>query len=131
MFLVVCFSSRRRHTRCALVTGVQTCALPIWVIQTKEYAFYRFLSSSDTYDPDRLSFDRELLRRFYLESGYADFRVLSAVAELTPNRESFVVTFTVEEGKTYDFGKTAFEIGLPREIGRAHVLTPVNNSHMV
>src|SRR3546814_2528594 len=26
----VCFSSRRRHTRCALVTGVQTCALPIW-----------------------------------------------------------------------------------------------------
>src|SRR3546814_4473293 len=25
------FSSRRRHTRCALVTGVQTCALPIWI----------------------------------------------------------------------------------------------------
>src|SRR3546814_7269897 len=25
-----CFSSRRRHTRCALVTGVQTCALPIF-----------------------------------------------------------------------------------------------------
>src|SRR3546814_10292577 len=28
---VFCFSSRRRHTRCALVTGVQTCALPIYV----------------------------------------------------------------------------------------------------
>src|SRR3546814_19293460 len=28
-FLFFCFSSRRRHTRCALVTGVQTCALPI------------------------------------------------------------------------------------------------------
>src|SRR3546814_10920429 len=29
--IVVCFfSSRRRHTRCALVTGVQTCALPIY-----------------------------------------------------------------------------------------------------
>src|SRR3546814_1874890 len=27
--LLVFFSSRRRHTRCALVTGVQTCALPI------------------------------------------------------------------------------------------------------
>src|SRR3546814_7393453 len=26
------FSSRRRHTRCALVTGVQTCALPIWLV---------------------------------------------------------------------------------------------------
>src|SRR3546814_8732300 len=29
-FCVFFFSSRRRHTRCALVTGVQTCALPIW-----------------------------------------------------------------------------------------------------
>src|SRR3546814_11548941 len=28
--MVFCFSSRRRHTRCALVTGVQTCALPIY-----------------------------------------------------------------------------------------------------
>src|SRR3546814_8709978 len=32
--MIICFlfffSSRRRHTRCALVTGVQTCALPIW-----------------------------------------------------------------------------------------------------
>src|SRR3546814_2315935 len=28
-FCRICFSSRRRHTRCALVTGVQTCALPI------------------------------------------------------------------------------------------------------
>src|SRR3546814_8963410 len=27
--VIFCFSSRRRHTRCALVTGVQTCALPI------------------------------------------------------------------------------------------------------
>lgn len=84
------------------------------VIQTKEYAFYRFLSNADTYDPDRLSFDRELLRRFYLESGYADFRVLSAVAELTPDRQAFVVTFTVEEGQPYEFGKIGFEIALPR-----------------
>ncbi|MEQ8861920.1 MAG: outer membrane protein assembly factor BamA [Thalassobaculum sp.] len=84
------------------------------VIQTKESAFYRFLSNADTYDPDRLSFDRELLRRFYLESGYADFQVLSAVAELTPNREAFVVTFTIEEGQPYTFGKMGFEIALPR-----------------
>src|SRR3546814_6565413 len=30
MNIIFFFSSRRRHTRCALVTGVQTCALPIW-----------------------------------------------------------------------------------------------------
>src|SRR3546814_1727246 len=29
------FSSRRRHTRCALVTGVQTCALPIYPVEAK------------------------------------------------------------------------------------------------
>ncbi len=75
------------------------------VIQTDESAFYRFLTSDDTYDPDRLSFDRELLRRFYLSEGYADFRVVSAIAELTEDREDFVITFTLEEGPEYTFGK--------------------------
>lgn len=73
-------------------------------ITTTETAFWRFLSDADTYDPDRLNFDRELLRRFYLTEGYADFRVVSAVAELSPNREGFIVTFTVEEGELYQFG---------------------------
>jgi outer membrane protein insertion porin family len=74
-------------------------------VQTKEARWYRFLSSDDTYDPDRLSFDRELLRRFYLHNGYTDFRVVSAVAELTPNREDFFITFSVDEGERYRFGK--------------------------
>ncbi len=75
------------------------------VVRTKESAWYRFLSADDTYDPDRLTFDRELLRRFYLSKGYADFRVVSAVAELAPNREGFFITFTIEEGQRYRFGK--------------------------
>jgi outer membrane protein insertion porin family len=73
-------------------------------IQTTETAFYNFLSSNDTYDPDRLSFDRELLRRFYLSEGYADFRVVSAIAELTEDRDDFIVTFTLDEGPQYNFG---------------------------
>jgi len=73
-------------------------------ITTSESAFWRILSSTDTYDPDRLSFDRELLRRFYLHEGYADFRVTSVVAELTADRKGFIVTFTVEEGERYKFG---------------------------
>ena len=74
-------------------------------IQTKESAWYRFLTSDDTYDPDRLSFDRELLRRFYLAEGYADVAILSASADLTPDRHEFFITFTVEEGQRYDFGR--------------------------
>ena len=43
------------------------------VISTKEARWYRFFTSADKYDPDRLNFDRELLRRHYLANGYADF----------------------------------------------------------
>jgi outer membrane protein insertion porin family len=75
------------------------------VINTRESAWWRFFSTSDFYDPDRMNYDRELLRKFYLNEGYVDFRVLSAVAELTPDREDFFLTFTVEEGPRYKFGK--------------------------
>jgi outer membrane protein insertion porin family len=74
-------------------------------IRTSESAWWRFLSSDDRYDPDRLNLDRELLRKFYLSEGYADFRVVSAVAELAPNREGFFITFTISEGERYKFGK--------------------------
>ncbi len=74
------------------------------IILTKESRWWRILTTADKYDPDRLTFDRELLRRYYLENGYADFRVVSAVAELAPDRSDFFVTFTVEEGKRYKFG---------------------------
>ncbi|HUK06947.1 MAG TPA: outer membrane protein assembly factor BamA [Stellaceae bacterium] len=75
------------------------------VIQTRETRWYRFFSNDDVYDPDRLTYDRELLRKFYLSQGFADFRVVSAVAELSPARDGFYVTFTIEEGKRYKFGK--------------------------
>ncbi len=73
-------------------------------IRTRESRWYRLLSIDDNYDPDRVAFDRELLRRFYLSQGYADFRVVSSVAELSPDRTGFFITFTVEEGERYKFG---------------------------
>ena len=71
------------------------------VLSSKEDAWYRFLSNSDRYDHDRLAFDEEQLRRFYLSEGYADFRVLSSVAELSENKEDFYLTMTVDEGERY------------------------------
>lgn len=79
------------------------------VIQTRETRWWRILSSDDNYDPDRMTFDRELLRRFYLSEGYADFRVVSAVAELTPDRRDFFITFTVDEGERYSLGPVEIE----------------------
>ncbi len=60
--------------------------------------------SNDSYDPDRLAADQQKLRAFYLTEGYADFRVVSALAELTPDRRDFVITYVVEEGPRYKFG---------------------------
>ena len=82
-------------------------------ITTREDRWYRFLSATDTYDPDRVNYDRELLRRFYLRKGYADFRVVSAVAELAPDRSGFFITFTVEEGERYKLGSQDVESSLP------------------
>lgn len=75
------------------------------VLATKEARWWKFFTSNDTFDPDRLAYDQQVLRQHYLNEGYADFRVVSAVSELTPNREDFFITFTVEEGEIYTFGE--------------------------
>ena len=75
------------------------------VIISREEAWWRLLSTSDVYDPDKVSYDRELLRRFYISKGYADFEVLSANTELAPDRSAFFVTFTLSEGFRYRIGK--------------------------
>lgn len=82
-------------------------------IMTKESAWYRFLTSTDTYDPDRLNYDKELLRRFYLQNGYMDFKVKNAFAELTPNKEGFIITFDIEEGNRYKFVQPDIKVNLP------------------
>ena len=71
---------------------------------TKESRWFRLLSSNTSYDQDRLNYDQQKLRQFYLTQGYADFRVTSAVAELTPDKRDFIITYVVEEGKRYKFG---------------------------
>lgn len=79
------------------------------VLATKESRWWKLFTSNDTFDPDRLAYDQQVLRQYYLNEGYADFRVVSAVSELTPDREDFFITFTVEEGEIYSFGKVDVE----------------------
>ena len=82
------------------------------VIDSRESRWWRFLSTADQYDPERLAFDKELLRRFYLKNGYADFQILDASAELSPDRKGFFVSFTVSEGARYKVGKVDINIQL-------------------
>ena len=79
---------------------------------TTESSWYKFFSSNDNYDPGRLQYDQEQLRTFYTNRGFADFRVVSAVAELTPDQEDFYITFTVDEGDEYRWGDISVETEL-------------------
>ncbi len=74
-------------------------------ISTKEARWYRFISNDDRYDPDRMEYDKELLRRHYLRNGYADFRIENAIAELSPDKSRFYITYSLYEGKRYKVGK--------------------------
>lgn len=79
------------------------------VITTGESGFFSFFRSNDVYDPDRLAADQELLRRYYLRHGYADFRIVSAVADLDQDSNAFFITITVDEGPRYTFGRVQIE----------------------
>lgn len=84
------------------------------VIVTKQSKWYRFFANSDNYDPDRIDYDREQLRKFYRNRGFYDFHILSAVAELAPEKNGFAITYTLEEGVRYKFGKLTVESDLKR-----------------
>jgi outer membrane protein insertion porin family len=79
---------------------------------TKQARLTSFFSSNTSFDPDRLQYDQQKLRQFYLTQGYADFRVISAIAELTPDKRDFIITYVVEEGDRYKFGEVKVESDL-------------------
>ena len=83
------------------------------VIDTREAGLLSLIRSADRYDPDRLSADEERLRRFYLDRGYADFQVVSSVADLDRERNTFVITFTLDEGPRYTFGQIGIDSSIP------------------
>jgi outer membrane protein insertion porin family len=89
------------------------------VINSRQTVWWNFLTSADTYDPDRVNYDRELLRRYYLAHGYVDFEVVGANAELSPDRRSFFLTFTLHEGDRYRVGKVIVDSKLRKVSNRS------------
>ena len=83
------------------------------VLGTKQAGLLRALIKSDTYIPDRIEFDKQVLRDFYLSRGYIDFRVLSVTSALTRRRDAFLITFKVHEGQRFRFGKITASSDLP------------------
>lgn len=83
-------------------------------IVTQQSRLWRFFSSNDNYDPDRLQFDQEVLRQFYQNRGYYDFRVVTADAAITPDQKDFYITFTIDEGRQYEFGDIRVDTNLDK-----------------
>ena len=81
------------------------------VITTSESAWWKFMSTTDTYDPDRLNYDKELLRRHYLKNGFADVEIVSADAQLAPDGENYNIVFTINEGPQYTIGNVSVNTG--------------------
>ena len=94
------------------------------LIRTKESAWWRLWGGTDLYDPDLVEIDKELLRRHYIQAGYADFNVVSAVAELTKEKDGFFITFTIHEGPSYDFGQIDVRLdAIDEDLDRDEILS--------
>ncbi len=78
------------------------------VVKTGVTNVFSFLLNNDAFDADRVDNDRDLLRRFYLAHGYADMRVSSATSYDAVTK-SVMVTFKIDEGPPYRFGKVGIE----------------------
>ncbi|MCR4917461.1 MAG: outer membrane protein assembly factor BamA [Alphaproteobacteria bacterium] len=74
-------------------------------ILSREHAWWRLMAQFDVYDEDRIQYDQQMLRQFYLRNGYVDFQVTNLKGTFTPDREYYSVEFTVDEGDKYKIGK--------------------------
>ncbi len=75
------------------------------VLETKQATFLRTFFRNDTFIGDRIEFDKQVIRDFYLSRGYVDFRVNSANVEFTRERDAFFLVMNITEGQKFSFGK--------------------------
>jgi outer membrane protein insertion porin family len=98
------------------------------VIKTSQTSILSFLIGGDVYDPDRIDQDRELIRQYYRNHGYADASVREARAEYDPATKGFGLTFTIEEGQPYRFGNASVDCNVPGiDPGRLRHLLAIKN----
>jgi outer membrane protein insertion porin family len=77
------------------------------VLGTKQAGLFRALVKADTFVEDRIEFDKQVLREFYLSRGYIDFRTNSVNAELAQERDGQFIAFNIREGQQFKFGSVS------------------------
>ena len=83
------------------------------LMQTTESNLLSFIKTSDVYDPDKIATDEDLIRRYYLKNGYADFRIVGSDAHFDAAQGGYLVTITVEEGEQYTVGSLHIDSHIP------------------
>ena len=79
------------------------------VLETKQAGLFRLLVGRDTYSPERVAQDREVLNDFYQSRGYVDFVIQNVDVSLTRERDAYLVTYNVREGQKFTFGNVSVE----------------------
>ena len=74
------------------------------VLETKQAGLLRNFIQRDTFVPERLDLDKQVLTDFYLSRGYVDFQILDATADVSRERDATFVTFTIREGLPFTIG---------------------------
>lgn len=82
-------------------------------ILSREHAWWRFMTQFDVFDEDRIQYDGQMLRQFYLRNGYVDFQITDTDGKFTTDRQYYSVKFTVDEGPKYKFGKMTINNPFP------------------
>ena len=90
------------------------------VLGTKQAGIFRKLVRRDTFQEERIEFDKQVLRDFYFSRGYVDMRINSVNAQLTEERDGYFVGFNVQEGQQFQFGQITVTSQLPNVDGDAY-----------
>ena len=83
------------------------------LMETTEMNLLSFIKTSDVYDADKIATDEDLIRRFYLRNGYADFRIVGSDAVFDSAAGGYKITITVEEGEQYTVGAVRIDSHIP------------------
>ena len=83
------------------------------LMTTTEMNLLSFLKTTDVYDPEKISSDEDLIRRFYLRNGYADFRVVGTDVKFDAEEGGYNILITVEEGAQYTVSSSRIESQIP------------------
>lgn len=79
------------------------------VIFSEETRWYKFWGGSDKFDQDRLNYDKDILKKYYFDNGYIDFRILSTSSQLVSSSKNFILNFKIFEGNRYKISDVSIQ----------------------